>query len=136
MPRTTDPLTMRRFADDVESVWGEFADEDVIELANEAKAALVRLAERIERGEPAPETTRMVYRTYTNGVLRYSGPDLEAAIRMWDAMAVPGVPGGVAVATYEVNSKYPSGLLQVRDGWILHCHDDQSVYLNPSLQEK
>lgn len=92
---------------------------------------------RVEGHEVAPAVgeTVNVYRTYTNGTLRYSGPDLEAAIRAWDAYAVPDVPGGIAVATYQ-GVPYEPGLLQLHDGWILHVHNDGSVYLNPSLQEK
>lgn len=79
-----------------------------------------------------------VYRTYVKSRLAYTGPDLEAAIRMWDneSLKLAGdgipVPGGVAVATYE---EMHYGLLQLRDGWILHVHEDGAVYLNPSLKD-
>jgi hypothetical protein len=80
--------------------------------------------------------TQTVYRTYTEGKLEYTGDNLEAAIRTWDKAthaAGHSVPGGVAVAVYEPTTY---GLLQLRDGWILHVHEDGTVYLNPSLQEK
>lgn len=75
------------------------------------------------------------YRTYVEGVLHYEGPNLPIAIRNWDRAtfsAGKSVPGGISVATYEERSY---GLLQLRDGWILHVHEDGTVYLNPNLTE-
>ena len=43
-----DHGTIRQFAGDLERVWGEWADEDIIELAGKAKAALDALANRID----------------------------------------------------------------------------------------
>lgn len=87
-----------------------------------------------------PETTT-VFRTYVEGSLKYSGPSLEKAARTWDRETHRlggSVPGGVAVATYETRGSdpsrpYDSGLLQLRDGWILHVHEDGTVYLNPNI---
>lgn len=75
-----------------------------------------------------------VYRTYLNGELLYSGDDLGMAIREWDrsSFSVEERVGGVAVATY-VNE--PDGLLQVRDGWILHVLENGHVFLNPNLTD-
>ena len=86
---------------------------------------------------PAVGETVNVYRTYVDGALKYSGPDLGEAARAWDASTYnlgKSVPGGVAVATYQGVS-YEPGLLQLRDGWILHVHDDGTVFLNPSVKE-
>ena len=88
-----------------------------------------------------PRKTRTVYRTYTDGALKYTGPDLEEAIRTWDREAPAGTAGGVAVAVYEVEGSdeslpYDSGLLQLRDGWILHVLEDGTVYLHPRLSEQ
>lgn len=84
-----------------------------------------------------PSTTETVYRAYVNGSLLYTGSDLEAAIRTWDyaTRGAPAPAGGVAVAVYEHNARYESGLLQLRDGWILHVYEDGRVYLNPNLKE-
>jgi hypothetical protein len=78
----------------------------------------------------------VVYRTYTEGKLHYSGPDLQEAIRTWDATTFAEgrtVPGGVAVSTYE--DLGGPRQLQLRDGWILHVHEDGTVFLNPSIKE-
>lgn len=45
------PDGLREYGQDVDQVWGEWADSDVIALANAATAALNALANRIERGE-------------------------------------------------------------------------------------
>ena len=43
-----DHGTIRQFAGDLERVWGEWADSDIIELTREAKAVLDKLADRIQ----------------------------------------------------------------------------------------
>lgn len=72
-------------------------------------------------------TITTVYRTYLDGRLAYTGADLEAAITAWDAESAGVRAGGIAVA------EYTEDLLQVRDGWILHVHDDGQVYLHPRV---
>ena len=77
-----------------------------------------------------------IYRTYTEGKLHYTGPDLESAIRAWDRAtysAGRSVAGGVAVAAYESDAH---GMLQTRDGWILHVSEDGTTYLSPRIIEK
>lgn len=49
MDVTVDGL--RDYAEEVERVWGPFTDEDLSEMAAEARRALRRLALRIESGE-------------------------------------------------------------------------------------
>lgn len=73
-----------------------------------------------------------VYRTYADGELLYSGESLEQAVRTWDAATYqgPAPAGGVSVATY---ADEPYGLLQTRDGWILHVRENGAVYLNPNV---
>jgi len=71
-----------------------------------------------------------IYRTYVEGTLHYEGDSLEDAARTWDRETYSlgrSVPGGVAVATY-------SGEVQVRDGWIMHVHDDGTTYLSPTVR--
>lgn len=92
---------------------------------------------RVEGYEVAPAVgeTVTVFRTYVEGRLVYSGPSLEDAARTWDREThnpSRPMPGGVAVATYE-GVGYEPGLLQVRDGWILHVMEDGTVYLNPNI---
>lgn len=94
---------------------------------------------RIAGHEVAPTVggTVTVYRTYVEGALHYSGPDLTEAARAWDAATFSlgrTVPGGIAVASYE-GVTYEPGLLQLRDGWILHVHEDGTVFINPSIKE-
>lgn len=55
------PRTLRSDADDIERVWGEFADEDVMELAAEAAAALRKLATRISVYLPKNEISDRWY---------------------------------------------------------------------------
>lgn len=72
---------------------------------------------------------RTVYRTYVNGTLNYEGDDLKVAIKTWDGLtfnAGRAVPGGVAIAVYD-------GDIQVRDGWIMHTHEDGTTFLSPSI---
>lgn len=76
-----------------------------------------------------------IYRTYVESKLHYSGESLEEAVRTWDRETYSlgkSVPGGVAVAEYEGHPG-ESGLLQLRDGWVLHVHEDGTCYLNPRL---
>lgn len=73
--------------------------------------------------------TRKVFTTYVNGKMVYSGDSQERAIRIWDAATYSlgkSIPGGISVQEF-------SGDLMVRDGWILHIHNDGTVYLNPSI---
>ena len=77
-----------------------------------------------------------VYRTYVEGQLLYSGDSLEEAIRQWNAATHKlghSVPGGVSVATYSEESYGP---LQLRDGWILHVHEDGTTYLHPRVLQE
>lgn len=79
---------------------------------------------------------RTVYRTYVEGRLLYTGDSLEKAIAVWDRAtysAGRSVAGGVAVAAYK---SYAHGLLQTRDGWILHVREDGTVYLHPRVLQE
>ena len=94
---------------------------------------------RVKGHEVTPAVGEMVtvYRVYTEGALLYSGPDLSEAARTWDAATFNlgrTVPGGIAVASYQGVTCEP-GLLQMRDGWILHVHEDGTVYIHPSIKE-
>lgn len=97
------------------------------------------ITHRVKGHEVAPAIgeTVNVYRTYVESELLYSGPDLSEAAREWDAATFnlgKSVPGGVAVSTYQGVS-YEPGLLQMRDGWIVHVHEDGTVFINPRIKE-
>jgi hypothetical protein len=73
---------------------------------------------------------RQEFVTYVAGETVYKGDDLESAIRAWDR------------STYKLEGKPPAGGISVqlwsdgvmvRDGWILHVHENGQVYLNPQL---
>lgn len=77
------------------------------------------------------ETTNLenTFRTYTDGRLVYEGPSLETAVRTWDAKtygARCSTAGGITIASR-------IGDVMVRDGWILHVHEDGTTYLNPGI---
>ena len=77
------------------------------------------------------------YRTYVESKLHYTGDNLESALRAWNKATFNlgrSVAGGVSVATYE-DHPGTSGLLQTRDGWILHVREDGTCYINPNLTE-
>lgn len=73
---------------------------------------------------------RTEYVTYTDGTDVYRGANLSEAIRAWDAATYQVAPnsGGISVQSWQ-------GEVMVRDGWILHLHDNGVVYLNPNLTE-
>ncbi len=68
------------------------------------------------------------YTTKVNDREVYSGSELEAAIRAWDANTFQDgeAVGGVAVQSF-------AGGVMVRDGWILHVRENGVVYLNPGV---
>lgn len=74
---------------------------------------------------------KTIYRTWVRGNLVYQGESLETAIRCWDAETynlARSVAGGISVQQFLDD-------LMMRDGWILHVHEDGTVYLNPQLTE-
>lgn len=74
-----------------------------------------------------------VYRTYADGRLLYTGPDLSVAISEWNRNTYrKRAVGGVVVGEY-VEEGY--GLLQVRDEWILHVRENGDVFLGSQLDE-
>jgi hypothetical protein len=75
------------------------------------------------------DTDNTVYTTVVRGTSVYSGDSLTDAARAWDANTYNlggTVPGGIEVRTYR-------GEYMVRNGWILHVHDDGVVYLSPHI---
>lgn len=69
------------------------------------------------------------YVTWVNSSSTYRGPDLERAIRSWNLHThIMCPPGGVSVQVWDDD-------VMVRDGWILHVHDDGIVYLTPYLSD-
>jgi hypothetical protein len=74
---------------------------------------------------------RHEFTTYVDGEVAYKGDDLESAIRSWDGS--PDLLGDKRLPAGGVSVQSWSGDIMVRDGWILHIHEDGQVYLNPNL---
>lgn len=73
---------------------------------------------------------RTEYTTYVDGNPVYHGASLSDAARAWDKATVAAgqsVPGGVSVQSWNRHN------MMVRDGWIMHVHNDGTVYLSPSI---
>lgn len=73
-------------------------------------------------------TTRYTVTTGTD--VQLETPDLQAAIRCWDATTFATdapVPGGISVREWDAAGN------MTRDGWILHVRENGVVYLNPAV---
>jgi len=71
------------------------------------------------------------YTVVTPSGVQWRGSVLSDAIKMWDSLTyrMEGITsGGIMVETH-------SGGLMVRDGWILHVHENGVVYLSTRLME-
>jgi hypothetical protein len=66
--------------------------------------------------------------TWVDGTPTRHGADFEAAAQAWDAATSAlghSVPGGISIQIRDA-----AGIL-VRDGWLLHVHNDGTVYVHP-----
>lgn len=72
--------------------------------------------------------TRTVLTTYVDGFPTAHGDDFEAAATQWcvdSATAGRSVPGGISIQQFNADD------IMVRDGWLIHVHNDGTVYVHP-----
>lgn len=75
------------------------------------------------------KVTRTVLTTYVDGKPHYQGDDFAAAAGEWDAVTSTmgrAVPGGISIQSFNAEG------IMLRDGWLIHVHNDGTTYVSPS----
>lgn len=68
---------------------------------------------------------RTIYTVWVDGTPT-AATNFEAAAETWDRLTLgQSVPGGISIQEYDSQDNC------YRDGWLLHVHEDRSVYIHP-----
>lgn len=81
------------------------------------------------RSTDSTPVNKTVYTTIVQGTVVYEGESLSDAARVWDSVTHDAghvVPGGIGVRVYLSDGT------MVREGWIMHVHENGTVYLSPN----